>query len=153
MRATYEDTYWPEHAIYMESNSRNFVRRAHKTNQNTEAVCDFFRALPAVKDVFYPKWETRANYDVCRLRAPLVPEWPTGFGRLFSVTFQTLAASRAFFDAQPCAKGPSLSTNFTLACPYTILRYDHGLPPNSPRVVACRSARARPGLRPGIRRT
>ncbi|EJD51133.1 PLP-dependent transferase [Auricularia subglabra TFB-10046 SS5] len=123
LKGSYEDLYWPEDAIYMESNSRNFVRRAHQINQNTEAVCDFLRAQRVVKDVFYPKWETRANYDACRLRTPLVPEWPTGFGGLFSVTFTSLAASRAFFDALPCAKGPSLGTNFTLACPYTILAH------------------------------
>ncbi|KZV92644.1 PLP-dependent transferase [Exidia glandulosa HHB12029] len=128
MRETFEDVYWPEDAIYLESNSRNFVRRAHTINQNTEAVCEFLRAHPAVvKDVFYPKYETREHYDACRLREPLVPEWPTGFGGLFSVTFHTLAASRAFFDALPCAKGPSLGTNFTLACPYTILAHYHEL--------------------------
>ncbi|EJD35335.1 PLP-dependent transferase [Auricularia subglabra TFB-10046 SS5] len=122
LKANFEDVYWPEDAIYMESNSRNFVRRAHQINLNTEAVCDFLRTQAhVVKDVFYPKWVTREHYDAYRLRAPLVPVWPTGFGGLFSVSFVSLAASRAFFDALPCAKGPSLGTNFTLACPYTIL--------------------------------
>ena len=40
---------------------------------------------------------------------------------MFSVTFHDPRVSKAFFDALPCAKGPSLGTNFTLACPYTIL--------------------------------
>ena len=39
------------------------------------------------------------------------------------MTFTTPSAARAFYDALPCAKGPSLGTNFTLACPYTILAH------------------------------
>lgn len=46
-----------------------------------------------------------------------------GFGGLFSITFTTLEASRAFFDNLRCCKGPSLGTNFTLACPYTVLAH------------------------------
>ena len=46
-----------------------------------------------------------------------------GHGGLFSLTFASAAASRAFFDALPYAKGPSLGTNFTLACPYTTLAH------------------------------
>jgi len=126
MRDHFEDLYFSEDAIYMESNSRSFVRRAHTTNINTEAVCDMLRSpqnAHLIKEVYYPKWQTRTNYDACRLREPLVPEWPTGFGGLFSVTFHSKEASHAFFDALPCSKGPSLGTNFTLACPYTILAH------------------------------
>ena len=46
-----------------------------------------------------------------------------GYGQLFSLTFTSFAASSAFFDYLPCYKGPSLGTNFTLACPYTILAH------------------------------
>jgi hypothetical protein len=34
---------------------------------------------------------------------------------------------RTFFDALDVAKGPSLGTNFTLACPYTLLAHYHEL--------------------------
>ena len=37
---------------------------------------------------------------------------PGGFGGLFSLTFASSGASRAFFDALPFQKGPSLRTNF-----------------------------------------
>jgi cystathionine gamma-synthase len=53
---------------------------------------------------------------------PLTPTSP-GFGGLFSLTFTSLLASTTFYDALPCYKGPSLGTNFTLACPYTILAH------------------------------
>ncbi|KIJ25628.1 hypothetical protein M422DRAFT_273385 [Sphaerobolus stellatus SS14] len=126
---TYEDSYWYEDAIYMERNSRNFVKRVWIINRNTEAVCDFLHSYsrlatpnPVIKNVYYPKWESRQNYDVCRL--PL-PEGEKGgnFGGLFSITFTSEEAAHAFFDTLPCAKGPSLGTNFTLACPYTILAH------------------------------
>lgn len=39
------------------------------------------------------------------------------------MTFTNDASSKAFFDTLACAKGPSLGTNFTLACPYTLLAH------------------------------
>lgn len=126
----YEDAYWGEDAIYMERNSRDFVKRVRVINRNTEAVCDLLHSYittpnSIIKKVCYPKWETRANYDICRLPSPvgLDGEEEGNFGGLFSVLFTSKVASEAFFDALPCAKGPSLGTNFTLACPYTILAH------------------------------
>ena len=128
MSAYFEDFYFDEDALYMERNSRDFARRIAVIDANTEAVCDLLRARSAVngtpgaviKDVFYPKWTSRANYDRCRIQDA---RGGGGFGGLFATTFTSLAASRAFFDALPCYKGPSLGTNFTLACPYTVIAH------------------------------
>ncbi|KAI6124401.1 pyridoxal phosphate-dependent transferase [Pisolithus croceorrhizus] len=117
LSTNYEDVYFSEDALFMERNS----------HANTEAICDFLRARSlsgntshreciAIKEVYYPKYFCPTNYAICQ-----VPEG--GYGGLFSLTFTSLAASRAFFDALPCLKGPSLGTNFTLACPYTILAH------------------------------
>lgn len=122
--ATYEDTYFDEDALFMERNSRDFAQRIRTVDDNTQAVCAFLRSRSTaegapsavIKDVFYPKYMTPANYLRCKL-----PEG--GYGGLFSLTFTSLAASKAFFDTLPCQKGPSLGTNFTLACPYTILAH------------------------------
>lgn len=124
MTTAYEDTYFGEDAIFMERNSRDFVQRVRAIDENTQAVCSFIRSRSAaeggpsaaIKDIFYPKYETEAEYLRCKL-----PDG--GFGGLFSLTFTSLAASKAFFDALPCQKGPSLGTNFTLASPYTILAH------------------------------
>jgi cystathionine gamma-synthase len=78
-----------------------------------------------VKEVFYPKYTARANYDLCR-NASLSPTEPN-FGGLFSVTFVSKAASEAFFNTLACHKGPSLGTSFTLACPYTVLAHYYEL--------------------------
>ncbi|KZT60863.1 PLP-dependent transferase [Calocera cornea HHB12733] len=125
MASLYEDTYWPEDAIFMERNSRTFVPRVYQINENAEALCDMLRAKigsSSVKEVYYPKYTTRENYDVCRIPAQNGrPEG--GFGGLFSVVFTSVTASKAFFDALPCEKGPSLGTSFTLACPYTVIAH------------------------------
>lgn len=122
--ATYEDTYFNEDALFMERNSRDFAQRVRIIDENTQAICALLRSrslaerVPSavIKEVFYPKYTTTTNYLRCKL-----PEG--GYGGLFSLTFTSMAASKAFFDALPCEKGPSLGTNFTLACPYTILAH------------------------------
>ncbi|KAI0628635.1 PLP-dependent transferase [Trametes polyzona] len=132
MAANFEDSYFDEDAIYMERNSRDFRRRIHTIDDNTLAVCTFLRARSlahapphpraAVREVYYPKWSTPHNYERCRVRgADGAPAG--GYGGLFSLTFTSAEASRAFFDVLPFMKGPSLGTNFTLACPYTILAH------------------------------
>lgn len=96
---------------------------------------------PVLTGVFYPKYITPQNYEA-RMRqccsilqsstedmSRSVPsngeetEVQPGYGSLFSLTFTTIDASKAFFDALKCCKGPSLGTNFTLACPYTVLAH------------------------------
>ena len=129
----FEDLYFDEDAIYLERNSRDFRRRVRIIDANTEVACDFLHSRsvaggytqsPAIKQVFYPKYVTRENYDQCRIKAVNSEDGKAGgFGGLFSLTFTSKAASEAFFDALPCYKGPSLGTNFTLACPFTILAH------------------------------
>ncbi len=46
MERDYEDNYWPEDAIYMERNSRDFVSRIDRINRNAEAICDKLKAAP-----------------------------------------------------------------------------------------------------------
>lgn len=130
---TYEDVYFDEDAIYMERNSRDFKRRIKTIDANAEAICDFLRSRSAsggssspstaIKTVFYPKYITQENYDHCRTKPQAGGVDGGGYGGLFSLTFTSPATSEAFFDALPCYKGPSLGTNFTLACPYTILAH------------------------------
>ncbi|KAH8979852.1 PLP-dependent transferase [Lactarius akahatsu] len=117
----YEDVYFDEEAIVMERNSRNFSERATKINANAERVCDFLYASSQepsspITEIFYPKWQTAAHYAARRVPGG-------GFGGLFSLAFASLRAAEAFFDVLPCAKSPSHGTNFTLACPYTILAH------------------------------
>jgi cystathionine gamma-synthase len=131
----YEDCYFDQDAIFMERNSRDFQRRIRLIDQNTETICDFLRsqslaggASPndssiVIKDVLYPKYVTRENYETYRIKSEHEGDPGGGFGGLFSITFVSSTASVAFFDTLPCYKGPSLGTNFTLACPFVILAH------------------------------
>lgn len=130
------DDYYHEDAIVMDNNSVDFASRVRTINSNTVTLCEYLRnrslsfAGPnsknpnpeherfVIKDVFFPKWVSRENYDHCRRKNA-----ENNFGPLFSLTFVSKTASHAFYDALKCAKGPSLGTNFTLACPYTILAH------------------------------
>ncbi|KAK7719326.1 Cystathionine gamma-synthase [Botryosphaeria dothidea] len=104
----YEDNYWPEDAIFLERNSRDFVSRIERINLNAESICEVLLKHPKVKQVYYPKYSpTRAFYDRCKR--------PTGgYGGLLSATFYSREDAIKFFDHLDTAKGPSLGTNFTL---------------------------------------
>lgn len=123
LKEEYEDIYFGDDAVFMERNSRDFVDRVNKIDVSAEALVDMLwqekdkeGGSKVIKDVFYPKYVTRQHYDACR--RPL-----GGFGGLFSLTFQSDAVAKVFYDALRCAKGPSLGTNFTLASPYCILAH------------------------------
>lgn len=127
----YEDNYYPEDAVYMERNSRDYRRRIKRINDSAYDLCEWLRSISAetapagsspraVKRVYYPRYSTPEVYDQAR-RSP--SHGRGGYGGLFSLTFASPAASAAFFDALECAKGPSLGTSFTLACPYVILAH------------------------------
>ncbi|KAG8917597.1 hypothetical protein FRC01_002348 [Tulasnella sp. 417] len=143
LKSTYEDLYWHEDVVCMELNSRNFAHRIDVINHNAEAVAErlwhqseaYNNAQSeaqnsegkkrAIKNVFYPKWVMRENYDACRRQAGLAgnPRYPPGFGGLFTILFCDEPAARAFYDNLGCEKGPTWGSNFTLACPYTILAH------------------------------
>lgn len=122
----------------MELNSRDFEARVHATNANTRTICHYLHARSlsqevcnedtniartrAIKEVLYPEWVTRRNYDLVRRSGHA-----NNFGSLFTLTFVSHRASVAFYDALGCAKGPSFGTNFTLACPYAVLAHYHEL--------------------------
>lgn len=133
LAANYQDTLWMEDAIFLERNSRDFVARIAHIDHNAEAVADFMYAQSqaggksdsVVKCAYYPKFMTREHYETCRRQQPYDASGAKqgGFGGLLSIEFTTQRAAQVFYDALQCAKGPSLGTNCTLACPYTLLAH------------------------------
>lgn len=112
-----EDIFWSEDAIYLERNSRDFEKRSKKVNATSEAVVDLFVNSPLIKKVYYPKIsDTKKYYD--ELKTP-----EGGYGGLISIVFHNPEAARVFFNETLLSKGPSLGTNFTIACPYAILAH------------------------------
>lgn len=136
LKHDYEDLVWSEDAVFLERNSRTFKERSKIINQNAEALCDFLVShekgkgriiyiaclltfsASAVQKVFYPKYVCREYYDAVKHKTE-----DAGYGGLFSVLLKDEKSAAQFFDNLKCAKGPSLGTNFTLACPYTILAH------------------------------
>ena len=49
VESDYEDVYWPQDAIFMERNSRDFVSRIRRINENAEAICNVLSASPIGK--------------------------------------------------------------------------------------------------------
>lgn len=116
-KENYEDIFWAEDAIYLERNSRDFETRSAKTNKNSEAVVELFLKSPLIKTVYYPKInDTKKYYDEIKTENG-------GYGGLISLIFHNPEAARVFFNESQLSKGPSLGTNFTLACPYAILAH------------------------------
>ncbi len=98
-------------------NSAHFPERMEIINQNSSALAAWLSSHPAVERCYYPNNETTDAYD--HVRRP-----QGGYGGLLSIVLKEgEPAAQAFYDALRVSKGPSLGTNFTLACPYTLLAH------------------------------
>lgn len=113
----YEDLFWAKDALILERNSRDFAERSAKINDTTVAAVELLRASPLIDRLYYPMIsDTKKYYD--EIKTP-----NGGYGGLVSFVFKDPADAVAFFNAVNLHKGPSLGTNFTLACPYAILAH------------------------------
>jgi cystathionine gamma-synthase len=130
--ATYEDTYFGLDALVMEINSREIEERIAATNRNAEALADMLymqsvisgakNTTTVVQEVFYPKYQSRENYERCRTNTAAVDDI-VGYGGLLSVSFTSLGAAKVFYDSLQCYKGPTLGTVVTLATPIVALSF------------------------------
>lgn len=124
-------------ALALLRNSADFEQRNRLVNQNTEIMADWLVSHPDVETVYYPKHVESAEMyrKLCRPGQ--------GYGGLMSIVLHSHICQRTFYDALDVAKGPSLGTNFTLVCPYTLLAHYHELdfamsynvPPNLLRIA------------------
>jgi len=104
-------------AFILERNSRDFPERVPMINERGEAVYDFLVGHPKVERLWYPKGITSGNYE-----ALLKPGG--GYGGLMSILLKDAPRTAPrFYDALRVCKGPSLGTNYSLACPYTLLAH------------------------------
>ena len=104
-------------AIVLEQNSRDFLERVPLVNANGEAVAEFLQDHPRIERLWYPRTETPDHYEAVKK--------PTGgYGGLLSFVLKDASqGSRQVYDAIEISKGPSLGTNFSLLCPYTLLAH------------------------------
>ncbi len=113
----YENTLWYEDLELLEEHSRDFLKRMQIINANAEALCDWLVEHPNVEKVYYPKFQNPSIYQKFMKSG-------AGFGGLFSLLLKNASeTSPRFFNNLQVYKGPSLGTNYTLACPYTLLAH------------------------------
>lgn len=109
-------------------------------------MVDLLRASPLVETVYYPKFIEQARYTrwmkhdggggeegssgernshpgSFNNEVTSSSTHKPGFGCLFSVVFRNKADGQRFYDALDVSKGPGFGTNFSLACPYTLLAH------------------------------
>jgi len=112
-------------------NMTGFEERMITVNENSLKVVDLLVNHPNVKQVWYPTTVTREQYDAVRKENG-------GYGGLISFALKSPKKAPKVFDALEISKGPSLGTEFSLACPYTLLAHydeldwveDCGVPTN-----------------------
>ncbi|KAL8832605.1 MAG: hypothetical protein Q9191_000174 [Dirinaria sp. TL-2023a] len=119
---TYRNELYAADAVKLESNSRKFLQRASKMNQNASYLVSLLQkqALSpssVLKHVYYPLtcWSLPNYREMMR---PVSPEFTPGYGGLFTLEFESEKSASTFFNALDLHKGPSLGANITLAQPY-----------------------------------
>lgn len=112
-----DHTLWRGDAVALELNSRDFVQRAETMSRNALALAEFLSTHPRVEKVWHAREQGGPGYQFIRREGG-------GYGCLFSFLLKDAqATSPRFYDALRVCKGPSLGTNFTLVCPYTLLAH------------------------------
>lgn len=118
----YEDLLWNEDADILIANARDFASRMKRINYSAEKLCAYLDSRPEIAKVYYPMFVNCDNYDT-------IKSGSGGYGGLFSMLFKKAELrTKKFFDSLKVSKGPSLGTDFTLACPYTLLAHYYELP-------------------------
>ncbi|KAF8534749.1 pyridoxal phosphate-dependent transferase [Trichophaea hybrida] len=119
---SYHNDLYGGDAIQLEFNSRDFLSRAAQINTTASHLVDFSHTLvfdptSTVTAVYYPKVCWSVNNYRAHMRPP-TKEFTAGYGGLFTLEFETVEATTAFFNAIDVHKGSSLGANLTLAQPY-----------------------------------
>lgn len=116
-RTQHENLLWHEDAEALELRSRDFAARVRQINGTAEILAEYLRSHPAIGHVWYPKFDRGGGYEPIRRPGG-------GYGGLISMLTEDPERRAApFYDALRVNKGPSLGTDFTLACPYTMIAH------------------------------
>ncbi|DBA02240.1 TPA: hypothetical protein N0F65_007650 [Lagenidium giganteum] len=113
-----------EDAHVLLASSSNLTERLATVNATASVIARRLRDHPLVESIYYPE----TNDDAARYKHFITDQAIGGFGPLLSIVLNGGGpVAQAFYDALDVAKGPSLGTNFTLCCPYTLLAHFHEL--------------------------
>lgn len=109
-------------AVVLEKNSRDFPERVRRMSATAATVAGWLARHPAVARVHFPTLDPtqRDAFDPLRTGGAAGAH---GHGMLLALTLHDPSATPGFFDRLRLSKGPSLGTNYSLACPYTLLAH------------------------------
>nr|CCA15948.1 unnamed protein product [Albugo laibachii Nc14] len=112
--------------------SASLQSRVNKVNASAHYIVERLQNSSFTENVYYPAFDenTRDTFVRYQSSARFTAQ---SFGSLISVQLKEEGDGRdpdgmhsnahIFYDALEIAKGPSLGTNFTLSCPYTLLAH------------------------------
>jgi cystathionine gamma-synthase len=108
---------WRGDAVALEKNSRDFTERVAVMSRNSTGLFEHLRAHPKVLKTWHSSVNGGPGYR-------FIQRDGGGHGCLVSFVLKDAAkSSPPFYDALHLCKGPSLGSNFSLACPYTLLAH------------------------------
>ena len=107
---------YPRDGEALVRNAADFCERVTECNHNGLRVANFLMEQPEVRKVWYPAFVDSEAYEA--LRRP-----DGGYGGLISFTLKESDKTAALYEAMQFCKGPSLGTDYTLLCPYTLLAH------------------------------
>jgi cystathionine gamma-synthase len=117
LKAESDHKIWRGDAVALELNSRDFVERVSVMSRNSLGLHEYLKSHPRVEKIWHSV--TNGGPGYAHIRRP-----EGGHGCLVSFTLRDpVRSSPVFYDALEVCKGPSLGTEFTLACPYTMLAH------------------------------
>lgn len=118
----YRNDYWGRDVEVLETNSRDYLDRSKISNNNAEQLVAYLQQCASCPDstvtqVFYPTVNAdREHYE--SFMRPATEVFSPGYGCLFTVEFDRVEATIAFYDALNVYKGPHLGAHLTLAMAY-----------------------------------
>lgn len=127
----YQNDFYVGDAEALEYNSRDYLRRSGILNNNAQRLVDYLQkqalnSTSTVRKVHYPAVNDSLENYRTYMRKPTEAFTP-GFGCLFSVEFESLDATVAFYDHLNVHMGPHLGAHLTLAIGYAMGVYGNEL--------------------------
>ncbi len=103
-------------AEILQKNFKKYPQRMAKINQTAAALVEWLDEQKEIAQIWYPNRCCHKYFDAIRKEGG-------GYGGLFSIVLTNPKKAPKFFDQLRISKGPSLGTDFSLACPYTMLAH------------------------------
>jgi len=113
----HDELLWGPDAVVLEERSRDFESRVSRINKVAEELADYLSNYSAFETIYFSKFDHAGGYEALRVTG-------RGYGGLISILLHDAPRKAPqFYDRLKVSKGPSLGTNYTLVCPYTLLAH------------------------------